>query len=184
MREAFADIAGNETLKTRLANEISEGKLSHAYILEGSKGSGKHLFAMGIAAALSCENRGNDSSPLPCRTCPSCKKILSGNSPDIIHVGKGDKATLGVEAIRTLKQDVWIAPNDSDVKVYIIEDAHLMTIQAQNALLLTLEEPPSYVLFLLLCESAAPLLETVRSRAPILRTEPLEAETIGNFLCS
>ncbi len=115
--------------------------------------------------------------------CNTCRKILAGNSPDVITVSRDDKATLGVEVIRELRQDVWIAPNDVSTKIYVIEDAHLMTTQAQNALLLTLEEPPSYVLFLLLCESAAPLLETIRSRAPTLRTEPIPPERIEEHLC-
>ena len=84
--------------------------------------------------------------------------------------------------MREIRRDVWIAPNDISAKIYIIEDAHLMTHQAQNALLLTLEEPPAYVLFLLLCESVEPLLETVRSRAPTLRTEPLSTEQIDAYL--
>jgi DNA polymerase-3 subunit delta' len=79
---------------------------------------------------------------------------------------------------------VLIPPNDLDTKIYIIEDAHTMTVQAQNALLLTLEEPPSYVLFLLLCDEADALLETIRSRAPILRTRPVPAEDIRTVLKS
>jgi len=115
--------------------------------------------------------------------CASCRKILSGNSPDILPVSRGDKATLGVEAIRTMHNDVYIAPNELERKIYLIEDAHLMSVQAQNAFLLTLEEPPPYVCFFLLCESTASLLETVRSRAPTLRMEPVPAELIGEQLC-
>jgi DNA polymerase-3 subunit delta' len=87
-----------------------------------------------------------------------------------------------VEAIRFLRQDVLIPPNDLDTKIYIIEDAHTMTVQAQNALLLTLEEPPPYVLFLLLCDEADALLETIRSRAPVLRTQPIPDGEIRAFL--
>ena len=90
---------------------------------------------------------------------------------------------MGVDVIRELRQDVSIAPNELPVKLYIIEEAHLMTEQAQNAFLLTLEEPPAYVIFLLLCETSASLLETVRSRAPTLRTEPIDPERIGTHLC-
>ena len=182
MKSAFTDIVGNLPLRTRLRDEISQGKLSHAYLLEGARGSGKHTLALRIAAALACERHADPNEPLPCLGCPSCRKILSGNSPDVIYVNRDDKATLGVETIRELKQDVYVAPNDISAKIYIIEDAHLMTVQAQNALLLTLEEPPSYVLFLLLCESVTPLLETIRSRAPTLRTEPIEADEIASYL--
>ncbi len=182
MRQALMDLVGNESLRQRLCREITAGTLSHAYLLEGARGSGKHKIATEIAAALACEHRQDDSFPLPCGTCAACKKILSGNSPDVIPVNRGDKATLGVETIREIRNDCFIAPNDLSVKLYIIEDAHLMTVQAQNAFLLTLEEPPPYVLFLLLCETTATLLETVRSRAPTLRTEPIPTEQIGQYL--
>ena len=184
MRPVFTDVIGNDRLRKSLGEDITAHRLSHAYILEGARGSGKHTVALRIAAALACEHRDDPSHPLPCLTCPACRKILSGNSPDVIYINREDKATLGVDAVRILKSDVYIAPNDTETKVYIIEDAHLMTTQAQNAFLLTLEEPPAYVLFLLLCESAAPLLETVRSRSQLLRTESIPADRIGAHLIS
>ncbi len=182
MAATFDDILGNERLRERLGRDVRAGKLSHAYILEGAPGFGKHMIALRIAAALACENRGSGSDPIPCRQCPSCKKILSGNSPDVIYVNRGEYATLGVDAIRAMHADVYVAPNDCDKKVYIIEEAHLMTHQAQNALLLILEEPPAYVQFLLLCDSAEALLETVRSRAPVLRLQPIDRQTLGEHL--
>ena len=182
MRPAFTDIIGNLPLRRRLCHDVESGSLSHAYIIEGERGSGKHTLALRLAAAIACEHRTDPLRPRPCLECPSCKKILAGNSPDVIYVNKGDKATLGVDEIRILKSDVYVAPNDLSVKLYVIEDAHLMTPAAQNAFLLTLEEPPAYVLFLLLCESTATLLETVRSRAPTLRTEPIEPTQIGEHL--
>ena len=183
MKPAFEDILGNQRLRERLGNDIRNGTLSHAYILEGAQGYGKHMLALRIAAALACEHRTEDDFSIPCRTCASCRKILSGNSPDVIYVRRGDKATMGVEVIRSMHTDVYVAPNECDNKVYIIEDAHLMTPQAQNAFLLTLEEPPSYVRFLLLCNTTVPLLETVRSRAPTLRLEPIPPKLIGKHLC-
>ena len=143
METAFPDILENRALADRLSREIRSGKLSHAYILSGPEGSGKHMLAVRIATALSGPNRLSDGAPLPCMTCPSCRKILEGNSPDLIYIlREGSRATLGVEQIRFLREDVLIAPNDTDVKIYVIEDAETMTPQAQNALLLTLEEPP------------------------------------------
>ena len=110
-------------------------------------------------------------------------KILEDKSPDIYTVGlEGDKVSLGVESIRKIKNDMYTAPNDIDIKVYIIENADLMTDQAQNAFLLSLEEPPEYVLFFLLCESSVDLLETIRSRAPVLRTERLEKNDVEAYL--
>ena len=182
MRQAFCDMIGNDDLRRAFAADIAEEHLSHAYILEGAAGSGKHMLALRIAAALACEHRKDSDFPIPCMKCAACKKVLGGNSPDVIYVNKEDKATLGVEAVRSLKSDVYIAPNDISTKIYIIEEAHLLTHQAQNALLLTLEEPPSYVLFLLLCESTATLLETIRSRAPTRRLEPIDPPLIARRL--
>lgn len=184
MKTAFPDIVGNERLRARLADGILSGTLSHAYLIEGAAGTGKHSLALRIAAALSCEKKTVDGSPLPCGTCPACRKILSGNSPDVLYVNKKDKATLGVEAVREMHSSVYVAPIESETKVYIIEEAHLMTLQAQNAFLLTLEEPPAYVLFLLLAESAEPLLETIRSRAPTLRTAPIPPALMEEALCN
>ena len=182
MKQAFTDVVGNQPLKQKLLDDILQKRLSHAYILEGAAGTGKHMMALRIAAALSCENSQDLSLPLPCMRCVSCRKIIGGSSPDVIYVNRKEKATLGVDEIREVRADVYIPPNDLETKIYIIEDAHLMTTQAQNALLLTLEEPPAYVLFLLLCESAAPLLETVKSRAPTLRTRPVEASAMKEHL--
>ena len=183
MKQAFPDIVANRALCERLRDELLSKTLSHAYIIEGAAGSGKHTLAWSLAAALSCERQQDETSPLPCGSCPSCRKILGGFSPDVIVKGRGEKATLGVDVIRELRTDVYIPPNDNAVKIYIVEDAHLMTEQAQNAFLLTLEEPPAYVLFLLLCESAVPLLDTIRSRAPTLRTEPVPTDLIDAHLC-
>ena len=176
-------MVGNRRLLNRLESELRSATLSHAYIIEGAEGFGKHTLAMQLSAALECESRNDPSASLPCGTCPACRKILSGNSPDVIFINRGDKATLGVEVIRAMHADVYVPPNDGDNKIYIIEEAHLMTVQAQNAFLLTLEEPPSYVRFFLLCNTVAPLLETVRSRAPTLRLEPIPTNTVGETLC-
>ncbi len=183
-RSAFTDLVGNEALKDRLKENILGGRLTHAYLLEAPRGGGKHTLALRIAMALACESKQTEGASLPCMRCPSCKKILEGNSPDILYIGREDKATLGVEQIRRLRADLSIAPNELENKVYIIEDAHLMTVQAQNALLLTLEEPPPYVLFLLLCESVEPLLETIRSRAQTLRLRPIPTEEMRRHLLS
>ncbi len=183
MKEAFCDLVGSLPLRERIRDDILANRFSHAYLIEGPRGFGKHTLALRIAMALACERKDNAAESLPCMSCPSCKKILSGNSPDVIWINKEDKATLGVDVIRRLHTDVYTAPNELDKKVYIIEDAHTMTTQAQNAFLLTLEEPPPYICFLLLCESVEPLLETVRSRAPTLRLRPVPAEEIGRALC-
>lgn len=183
MREYLSRVVGNKALRARLGEELSRGAVSHAYIIDGPAGSGKHTLALEIAAALSCENRAKEGYALPCGTCPCCRKILSGNSPDVMTVSREeDKVTMGVDVIRALRDDVPLYPNDLDVKIYIIEDAHTMTTQAQNALLLTLEEPPPFVMFLLLCEHTELLLETIRSRAPVLRMQPIGDEQMTAYL--
>ena len=183
MKEAMGKIIGNSSLKARLSNDILSNSLSHAYILEGPQGSGKHTVALMTAAALSCESKDDPSKPLPCLSCTNCRKILEGKSPDVIVRGTDGKASIGVDIARFMKEDVHLLPNDLEHKVYIIEDADKMTVQAQNALLLTLEEPPSFVHFFLLCENSSSLLETIKSRAPTLRTEPVSDDEIDKYIC-
>ena len=184
MKISMPKIVGNERLRRRLRDDVLGGTLSHAYILEGPAGSGKHTVSWHLAAALACERKAEEEIPLPCGSCPACKKILEGKSPDIITIGREDKATIGVETVRRLREDVHTLPNDLEFKLYIIEDAHTLTVQAQNALLLTLEEPPSFVRFLLLCENTQTILETIKSRAPVLRTEAIDPAQIDEHLCS
>ncbi len=206
---ARATVIGNRDLLLRLERDVRAGCLSHAYILDGRPGSGRHTVARWLAAAIACQNRPGRvltrpedadqmgffdldevpappplaaDAPLPCLTCPACRKVLEDKCPDITVIGRDGKASIGVEAIRPLRRDVLIPPNDLDTKIYIIEDADCMTPQAQNALLLTLEEPPPYVLFLLLCNDAENLLETIRSRAPTLRTAPVPDADIRAYL--
>lgn len=191
----FPAILGNDALKARLGKDVAENHLSHAYIIEGAKGSGRHTVALSVTAAIECEIRERTAQPdlfgdltkraVPCGECLSCRKILSGKSPDVRIIGlEDDRVTIGVETVRTLKEDMYTAPNDLSVKVYIIENADLMTEQAQNAFLLSLEEPPEYVLFFLLCEGSVSLLETIRSRAPTLRTTRLDVSQIESYLLS
>lgn len=199
------EILGNDRLLERLTRDIRDNRLSHAYILDGKPGSGRHTIARHMAATIACYHRPGrishgeseaqmgffDDEPvimpmgdgsLPCGVCEGCRKVLEGISPDVLTIGREGKATLGVDAVRRVKETVHLAPGESDIKVYIIEDAETMTTQAQNALLLTLEEPPSYVLFILLCNGAENLLETIRSRAPVLHTAPVSDALIRKYL--
>ena len=205
--EATVTVVGNEPLLERLHRDVCNGSLSHAYILEGRPGSGRHTIARHLCATIACHNRPNRSfhdadddqigmfadepapvrlipegAPLPCGECPACRKVLEGTCPDIRIIGREGKATIGVDAVRFFRGDVLTPPNELDTKIYIIEDADAMTVQAQNALLLTLEEPPPYVLFLLLCSGTEALLETIRSRAPTLRTSPIADKDIRTYL--
>ena len=181
-RLVFPALIGNERLKSTLSADFAAGKSAHAYIIEGPVGSGRHTAAMQICASVLCESRENESVPLPCGTCPSCRKILGGISVDVLTVSNDDKASISVSAVRDIKETLYITPNDGDKKFYIIENAHLMTVQAQNALLLSLEEPPPYVMFFLLTEDASALLETIRSRAPVIRMEKFTPDFIEDYL--
>ena len=165
MKSYMPQIAANRKLCERISKDIIKNRLSHAYIIEGAPGTGRRTFAKSIAQAIACSNKDNDSFPLPCNICDNCKKISNGLSPDVITVSREeDKATIGVDAARFIKSDINILPNELDYKIYIIEDADRMTVEAQNALLLTLEEPPSYVIFILATTEQHKLPATIISR--------------------
>ncbi len=183
-REIFPDLLGNSTIKQNLAVDAAQGKSAHAYIIEGSEGSGKHLLARLVAASAVCANRDSHVHPLPCGTCPTCHRILNNLSADVTYVTLNGKASIGVEAIRNLKQNLYVTPNDGEKKFYVIENAELMTVQAQNSLLLSLEEPPEYVMFFLLTTHSSGLLETIRSRAPTVRMESFSPKTVLQHLKS
>jgi DNA polymerase-3 subunit delta' len=183
-RVAFDMLIGNEVLRARLERDVRSGTLSHAYLIEGASGSGRRTLATALCASLVCQRRGEGTS-IPCGVCDACRRVYEGKSVDVIRLGREDgKASIGVDEIRFLRSDVLFAPNAASLKVYIIEEADLMTTAAQNALLLTLEEPPEYVLFLLLCESASAMLETIRSRAQLLRMTPIDDAQMDKHLSS
>ena len=176
------NIIGNEALRARLYSDIKSGSLAHAYIIEGKRGSGRHTLVKNIIAALACAG---DGDTIPCGECLNCRHVFEDKCPDVMTVSREeDRATMGVDTIRELKESLWAVPNDLEFKSYIIEDADTMTVQAQNAFLLTLEQPPRFVSFFLICENARSLLETIRSRAPVLRTEPIPAEKISEYIRS
>lgn len=181
--KGFEDIVGNRALIQRLSKDINDSSLSHAYIIEGPDGSGRHTVALNTIAALCCLNKGDPTHAAPCGKCINCRKIMAGQALDVSVISREeDRATIGIEAIRNIRADVYIAPNELEVKAYIIDEADTLTVQAQNAFLLTLEEPPAYVLFFLICENSSSLLETVKSRAPTLRTERLSPELIEKYI--
>jgi len=180
----FPTLIGNENLKRSVGRDIRSGINSHAYIIEGDKGSGKRTIAELIAAAVSCERRFESDHALPCGECNNCKKIKKGIFTDLVRIDSGDKATIGIDAVRTIREGLYVTPNDSDTRTYIIESADKLTPQAQNGLLLSIEEPPSFVLFLLLVEDSTKLLETVRSRAQLIRCESFSSTQIAEYLKS
>lgn len=164
----FPALLGNSSIKELCGGDILRRGSSHAYIIDGPYGSGKHTAALEIAKSILCERKGES---LPCGKCISCRKAAEGFNSCISFVNSGDKATISVDTVRRALATVDYLPDDGDKSIYIIEDAEKMTTQAQNALLLTLEEPPAHVVFILLTCDAMALLETVRSRCQTLKTQ-------------
>lgn len=169
----------NRTEKEKLLSEIASGKLSHAYLIEGGEGCGKTYFARFAAAAVLCTG----DKP-PCGKCPSCVKALAGSHPDLFYFSPDKKASMGVETVRDIKKSLFFMPNDGDRKVYIIDDAQKMTVQAQNALLKFIEEPPASVLFFIVADKKESLLPTVVSRTRIISLAPSDNADIRRFLTS
>ena len=175
----FQDIIGQEQIKEHLQNAISAGKVSHAYIINGEKSSGKEFIARVFAMTLQCEEGGTE----PCGKCRSCRQALSDNHPDIIRVTHEKPNTISVDDIRAqVNGDVMIKPYSSRYKVYIVNEAEKMTVQAQNAILKTLEEPPEYVVILLLVTNVNVLLPTILSRCVVLNMKPVPDEQMKRFL--
>ena len=182
MRNYFPSLFKNDEAKILIGNSIEKDVLAHAYIIEGPDGSGKTLFSYLIAAALSCDNKHSPSRPLPCMECKTCKKILSKNYPDVYFLDRGERASIPVEAIREMKADMHLSASESDFKVYIIDDAHLMLAPAQNALLKVLEEPPRNVIILLLCSTQDTILPTIKSRTQTVRMSLLSSDELRQYM--
>lgn len=174
----FQEIWGNGALVRHLRTAAAGGRVSHAYLFIGGAGAGKRLLANTFAKALQCEGTGER----PCGICASCAVFDSGNHPDVIYV-RTEKKSIGVDEIREqILETVDLKPYRFACKIYIIENADTMTIQAQNALLKTLEEPPGYARFLLLAEQAEAFLPTIRSRVALMKLRPLAEREIVAYL--
>lgn len=175
----FNDIIGHEEIIKHLQSAINKNKISHAYIIDGEKGMGKKLIANTFAKTMQCKLQGDT----PCNTCVSCLTFNSGNHPDIIYVKPTKKTGIGVNDIREqINKDINIKPYHYPYKIYIVDNAHLMTEQAQNALLKTIEEPPSYVVIILLSNNINHFLPTILSRCVNLRLKPLSPEKIKTYI--
>lgn len=175
----FEEVVGHEDIIKHLQNAISLKKVSHSYIFDGEAGSGKKLLARLFAMTLQCEKAGID----PCLNCPSCKKVLSNNHPDIIFVQHEKPNSISVDEIRDqVVNDIAIKPYLGPYKIYIIHDAQKLTIQAQNALLKTMEEPPEYGILLLLTDNADGLLPTILSRCVRLQLRALSDDLVKQYL--
>ncbi len=176
---SFKDVVGHKDIIKYIRNAVQEDKVSHAYILNGERGSGKKMLANLFATTLLCEKGGPD----PCNTCHSCRQAESGNHPDIIRVTHEKPNSISVDDIRKqINNDILIKPYQGPYKVYIISEADLMTPQAQNALLKTIEEPPEYAVIFLLTENAQTLLPTITSRCVMLKLRNIKDTLIKKYL--
>lgn len=183
MTEFFSKLYGNRETKARLGNAIVRDALPHAFLIVGPAGSGRHTLVTELAAALNCESRGANAAALPCHRCRTCRRIADGQFTDVKRLEKPTgKMTIGVDEIRKIRDDMFLSATESDYKVYVIEQAETMTVQAQNALLKVLEEPPGRVLLFLLAETVAPILITVKSRVQLIRMERFSAEETERYL--
>lgn len=175
----FDSIIGNEHIKNYLLRTLASQQVSHCYILNGTKGMGKKMIATQFSKMLQCTGE----QPHPCGKCQSCLQCDSRNHPDVIYVTHEKPNTIGVNDIRKgLVSDIAIKPYQGPYKIYIIDEAEKLSIEAQNAMLKTIEEPPAYGIIFLLTANVDALLPTVQSRSIILNLRPVRDQAVTEYL--
>ena len=157
--QTFSDVVGQEHITKTLKNELCDGKIVHAYLFTGTRGTGKTTCAKILANAVNCLDSKNGD---PCLECDACKAFLSGENTDIVEIDAASNN--GVDNIRELREIISFAPANSKYRVYIIDEVHMLSIGAFNALLKTLEEPPEHVIFILATTEVHKLPATILSR--------------------
>ncbi|MFA7068409.1 MAG: DNA polymerase III subunit gamma/tau, partial [Acidaminococcaceae bacterium] len=155
----FESLVGQEHIKTALTNALESGKIAHAYLFTGPRGTGKTSTARILAKALNCEQ---GPTAHPCNICANCQQITQGSSMDVIEIDAASNR--GIDEIRQLRERVAFAPVNGRYKVYIIDEVHMITTDAFNALLKTLEEPPAHVVFILATTEPHKIPATIHSR--------------------
>lgn len=183
MKKCFPKVFGNDFHKNRIAAAIAEGRLPHAFLIDGPEGSGKMTLAKEIAAALNCEKSAEDSYPLPCGYCNTCRRIHENSFTDVKILSRpSDKATIGVALVKDFRADMYLTATESKYKIYIIDEAEKMTTEAQNALLIILEEPPKNVIIILLTSGSDTILTTIKSRTQYIATSRFTTEELSEYL--
>ncbi|MEZ5978886.1 MAG: DNA polymerase III subunit gamma/tau [Planctomycetota bacterium] len=173
----FADMIGQEAVAGVLQGAIREDRVGHAYLFTGPRGTGKTTTARILAKALNCEQ---GPTPTPCGTCARCQACDSGSEIDVIELDAASNN--GVEDVRALRDQVAYAPADARYKIYIVDEVHMMSKAAFNALLKTLEEPPAHVKFFFATTELHKVPDTILSRCQVLRLSPIKREHIAKRL--
>lgn len=172
---AFDKIPDQKRAAAILQRAILADRVSHAWLFTGPSATDLQTLALAFATTLQCTDRAPSVADA-CMQCKSCRQAIDGNHPDIRVWSHEKPKTFSVQEVRSLVQDVSIRPFSSERKVYIVPDAHLMRQEAQNALLKTLEEPPEYVVIILLAHTADAMLETIRSRCQMVELAAKDME--------
>ena len=173
----FSPLLGNDRLKNNLTAALESGKAAHFYLISGAPGSGKRTLTRLLTAALQCE-----SGEKPCLSCNACRKAMASTHPDIITIDDPEKKHVPIDLIRDACADLYIRPNEGRKKIYIIPRAQDLRVEAQNALLKSLEEPPQYGVFILISDNPEKLLTTIRSRSVTLQLNALPEDTLRSAL--
>jgi len=159
--KTFAEIVGQEYIVKILTNAIASGMISHAYLFAGPRGTGKTTLGRLLAKSVNCQNR-KEGDYEPCNQCESCQEINQGNSIDLIEIDAASNR--GIDEMRNLKEGIRFVPTKSKYKVFIIDECHMLTKEANNALLKTLEEPPAHAIFVLATTETHKMIPTIISR--------------------
>ncbi|OGZ27712.1 MAG: DNA polymerase III, subunit gamma and tau [Candidatus Nealsonbacteria bacterium RIFOXYB1_FULL_40_15] len=173
--QSFSEIIGQEHIIQTLKNALSSNNASHAYIFSGPRGSGKTTTARLLAKALNCRNRKEGESE-PCNKCSSCLEVKDGRSLDLIEIDAASHR--GIDEVRELKEGIRFSPNKEKYKVFVIDECHMLTKEAVNALLKTLEEPPSHAVFILATTEIHKMAPTIISRCQRFDFRRLEFQEI------
>ena len=173
---SFEKIIGNNKIKNELIKAFRTNSIAHSYIFSGQYGIGKKQIAIEFAKMILCLNKDN----APCGECKSCLELENDNNPDFNIIKPDGK--IKIDQIRQMLEKVYEKPIISDKKVYIIDDAETMTVEAQNCLLKTLEEPPEYIVIILITSNESNLINTIKSRCLKLTFNPLENSEIKQYL--
>lgn len=171
----FENLIGNDNIKKDLSNIIKSGNVSHSYMFIGTSGIGKKEFAKEFAKAILCQE------DIKCNNCKSCIEFENNNNPDFYYIGL-EENSIKIDTIRKMQQKVQELPIVSNKKVYIIDDSEYMTKEAQNCLLKTLEEPPEFVIIILITSNENLILNTVKSRCTKIYFKNIPDELIKKYL--